>query len=315
MNKQQTIAQTVSLSGVGLHSGQPVTLAIHPAPAGTGIIFVRNTQGGQEHCPATIHHLRPINLCTTLGVNGFKIQTVEHVLSALAGLEIDNAFIELDAEEVPAVDGSAAPFVELIHRAGIVSQEAPRTYLKIIHPIKIQKEDRTLTVLPSVLPKVSYSIEYAHPLIQRQTYEFEWTPAEFQRSIASARTFAFSKEVEWLWSVGLGRGGTLDNTLVFSDTDLLNEDGFRFPDECVRHKILDLIGDLSLLGIPVIGHFIADRTGHSAHAEMVKAILDQPSAWILLNAEDEEHPIHCHKISSSSLQHYKKQSQPACPSA
>ena len=276
MKQQQTIAQTVSLSGIGLHSGQAVTLAIHPAPVDTGVIFIRNTHVGREHCPASIEHLRPIDLCTTLGTNGFKIQTVEHILSALAGLEIDNVFIELDGEEVPAVDGSAAPFVDLIHQAGIVSQESPRTYLKLIHPITVKDEERSLTALPSALPKISYSIEYPHPLIQRQTYEFEWTPAEFQRSIASARTFAFSKEVEWLWSRGLGIGGTLANTLVFSDTDLVNEGGLRFPNECVRHKVLDLIGDLSLLGMPVIAHFIADRTGHSTHAAMVKAILASP---------------------------------------
>lgn len=288
MRNQQTLAYSISLSGVGLHSGQPTTLTIHPAPVNTGVVFYQRTINEIHSCPASINHLRPMDLCTTIGLNGFQIQTVEHLLSALAGLEIDNAFLELNGNEVPAVDGSAAPFVERIQSVGAIKQDRPRTYLKIVQPLSVGSDTRSLTVYPSILPKISYSIDYPHPLIQHQTYIHDCSTVEFERNIAGARTFAFRDEVELLWSRGLGIGGSLDNTLVFSDTGLMNETGLRFHDECVRHKVLDLIGDLSLLGIPVIGHFVANRAGHSVHAQLVKAILDNPDAWILLNASDEE---------------------------
>ena len=291
MRNQKTLAYSTTLSGVGLHSGQPATLTIHPAPVGTGVVFYQKTTEAVHSCPAYIKHLRPMDLCTTIGLNGFQIQTVEHVLSALAGLEIDNAYLELDGTEVPAVDGSAAPFVNLIHSAGAIEQDQPRTYLKIVRPLSVGDDHRSLTVYPSILPKISYSIDYPHPLIQRQSYVHDCSVTEFQKNIAGARTFAFRHEVEFLWSRGLGIGGSLDNTLVLSETGLMNESGFRFHDECVRHKVLDLIGDLSLLGIPVIGHFVADRAGHSVHAQLVKAILDNPDAWILLNTSDEDRSL------------------------
>lgn len=288
MQYQHTLAHPTSISGVGLHSGQPATLTMHPAPVGTGVVFYQKTSSEVHTCPAYIKHLRPMDLCTTIGINGFQIQTVEHLLSALAGLEVDNAYLELDGNEIPAVDGSAAPFVEVLQSTGLVKQSQLRTYLKIVHPISVGDDSRSLTVYPASLPKISYSIDYSHPLIQNQTYEYDCSSTEFQRNIAGARTFAFRHEVEYLWSRGLGIGGSLENTLVFSETDLLNDTGFRFHDECVRHKILDLVGDLSLLGIPVIGHFVADRGGHSLHAELVQAILENPDSWILLNASEEE---------------------------
>ena len=288
MQHQHTLSRSTSLSGVGLHSGHQATLTLHPAPVGTGVVFYQKATGEVHTCPAYIKHLRPTDLCTTIGINGFQIQTVEHVLSALAGLEIDNAYLELDGNEIPAVDGSAAPFVEVIQSAGVVKQDQLRTYLKIVHPISVGDDSRSLTVYPSPLPKISYSIDYPHPLIQQQTYTHDCSITEFQKNIAAARTFAFKHEVEYLWSRGLGIGGSLENTLVFSDTDLMNDTGFRFNNECVRHKVLDLLGDLSLLGMPVIGHFVADRGGHSLHAQLVKAILDNPDSWILLNAGQEE---------------------------
>jgi len=288
MRNQKTLAHPTTLSGVGLHSGQPATLTLHPAPVDTGVVFYQKTSNAIHSCPAYIHHLRPMDLCTTIGLNGFQIQTVEHVLSALAGLEVDNAYLELDGNEVPAVDGSAAPFVNLIQSVGAIDQYQPRTYLKIVRPLSVGNDSRSLTVYPSALPKISYTIDYPHPLIQQQTYIHDCSITEFQNNIAGARTFAFRHEVEFLWSRGLGIGGSLDNTLVLSETGLMNETGFRFRDECVRHKVLDLIGDLSLLGIPVIGHFVADRAGHNVHAQMVKAILENPDAWILLNAGDKE---------------------------
>ena len=298
MRNQKTLARPTSLSGIGLHSGQPASLTIHPAPADTGIVFYQKTTNAVHSCPAYIKHLRPMDLCTTIGLNGFQIQTVEHLLSALAGLEIDNAYLELDGNEVPAVDGSASPFVNLIQSVGALEQDLPRAYLKIVRPLSVGTDSRSLTVYPSALPKISYSIDYPHPLIQRQSYVHYGSVKDFQKNIAGARTFAFRHEVELLWSRGLGIGGSLDNTLVLSETGLMNESGFRFYDECVRHKVLDLIGDLSLLGVPIIGHFVADRAGHSVHAQMVKAILDNPDAWILLNASEEDRPSMVHAGSS-----------------
>jgi UDP-3-O-[3-hydroxymyristoyl] N-acetylglucosamine deacetylase len=297
MRNQKTLAHPTSLSGIGLHSGQPATLTLHPAPADTGVVFYQKTTNAVHSCPAYIKHLRPMELCTTIGLNGFQIQTVEHVLSALAGLEIDNAYLELDGNEVPAVDGSAGPFVNLIQSVGAVEQDLPRTYLKIVRPLSVGNDSRSLTVYPSALPKISYSIDYPHPLIQQQSYVHDCSVKEFQKNIAGARTFAFRQEVELLWSKGLGIGGSLDNTLVLSETGLMNESGFRFHDECVRHKVLDLIGDISLLGVPVIGHFVAHRAGHSVHAQMVKAILESPDAWILLNTSDEERSTMVHTAS------------------
>lgn len=285
MRFQHTLGQSISTSGIGLHSGQPSTLTLSPAPVDSGITFVRKGKNQQnEACQASLRNLKSMDLCTTIGANGFQVQTIEHVLSALWGMEIDNATIELDSEEVPARDGSAVPFVKLIQAAGQVPQERQRTYLKILKPLHVAHHNRSLSILPSPTAKITYSIDYAHSLIQQQTYEYDWTASEFMVNIAPARTFAFLAEVESLWTRGLGKGGSLENTVVFSDTGVLNQGGLRFPNECVRHKILDLIGDLALLGVPIIGHIIAKCSGHHLHTELVRTILDNPEAWTLLGS-------------------------------
>ena len=290
MQTQQTIGQSVSMSGVGLHSACPSQVTLSPAPPDNGIVFRRKVNSHVEMCQALIRNLRPVELCTAIGSNGFQIQTTEHVLSALWGLGIDNAFIDIDSEEVPAMDGSAAPFAQLIQLAGVVPQARPRTYLKIVEPIHIRNQNREISILPSPLPKITYTIDYNHPLIQQQTYEHEWSAWHFQTNIAEARTFAFSREIEALWDRGLGKGGSLDNTIVFSDSEdgILNEEELRFPDECVRHKILDLIGDMSLLGTHVVGHIIANKSGHDLHTQLVQTIMDNPDAWILLGPEKDQ---------------------------
>lgn len=280
--RQQTIEETISASGVGLHSGRPSKISLSPAPVDSGIVFRRKVNSHVETCQASIRNLRSTELCTVVGSNGFQIQTTEHVLSALWGLGIDNAFIDIDSEEVPAMDGSAAPFAKLIRLAGVLSQERPRTYLKIVEPIHIGEGKREMSILPSPFPKITYTIDYDHHLIRQQTYEHAWSTVDFETNIAQARTFAFSHEVEALWARGLGQGGSLDNTIVFSDAGIMNEEDLRFPDECVRHKVLDLIGDLSLLGIHVIGHIVAKCSGHQLHTQLVQAILDNPEAWTLV---------------------------------
>ncbi len=284
--RQQTIEQTISGSGVGLHSGRPSKVSLSPAPVDNGIVFRRKGSSHVETCQASIRNLRSTELCTVIGSNGFQIQTTEHVLSALWGLGIDNAFIDIDSEEVPAMDGSAAPFAKLIRLAGILPQERPKTYLKIVEPIHVGDGDRGISILPALFPKITYTIDYDHELIQQQTYEHEWSTVDFEANIAHARTFAFSHEVEALWARGLGQGGSLDNTIVFSDTGIMNEEALRFPDECVRHKVLDLIGDLSLLGIHVIGHIVGKCSGHRFHTQLVQAILDNPEAWTLIGPSE-----------------------------
>ena len=288
MRHQQTLAKSSFLSGIGLHSGHPTSLAIHPAPSNTGVIFVKHLAGHFQTCPATISCLGQTDHCTTLQANDFQIQTVEHILGALAGLEIDNAYVELQGSEIPAGDGSAAPFVDILQQCGISIQEEPRTYLKIVQPISVEDKYRSITVLPSALPHITYFIDFPHPLIQQQEYHHSCTALEFQKNIAGARTFAFRQEVEFLWSRGLGLGGSLYNTIVFSDTGLVNEDGLRFPNECIRHKVLDLIGDLSLLGLPIIGHVIAKCAGHALHTQLIQTILNNPDKWIILNAGEIE---------------------------
>lgn len=303
MRHQQTLAKSSFLSGIGLHSGNPVSLAIHPAPPNTGIVFVKHARDRFHLCPANISYLGNTDHCTTLQTMDFQIQTVEHVLSALAGLEIDNAYVELQGREIPAADGSAAPFVDLLHQGGIHIQEELRTYVKIIQPMRVEDGRRSITLLPSALPRITYVIDFPHPLIQQQEYRHNCTPHEFHKNIARARTFAFKKEVEFLWSRGLGLGGSLHNTVVFSDDGLINEDELRFSNECVRHKILDFIGDIALLGMPVIGHFIAHRAGHFLHTQLIQAILTNPDKWIMLNAGtlEKEHLLHGNTLPASAL--------------
>ncbi len=284
MRNQQTISKSAFLSGIGLHSGNPSSIAIHSAPANTGIVFVKHVENSIQSCPANIAYLGQTDHCTSLESDTLQVQTVEHVLSALAGLEIDNAYVELQGQEIPAADGSAQPFVDILQESTIVSQDAPRSYIKIVEPITVQDGRRSITVAPAALPSISYFIDFPHPLIQQQEYVHSGTALDFQKNIASARTFAFRKEVEFLWSRGLGLGGSLHNTIVFSDIGLVNEEELRFTDECVRHKVLDLIGDLALLGIPVIGHFTAKYAGHTLHTQLVQAIKDNPDKWILLNS-------------------------------
>lgn len=285
MRNQQTLGSAVTCSGVGLHSGQATSITLWPAPPDTGVVFINRKKGVDTYLPASIEHRIPTELCTAISGNGFQIQTVEHLLSALSGLHVDNVFIEVSASEVPVMDGSAAPFVRLIQSAGIVPQDRKQPFLKIMAPIEVTEGSKHVRIEPSSIPRITYSIHYEHPLIKTQTYAYDCSVSAFENEIAKARTFGFLYEVQALWARGLGKGGTLDNTVVLSDDGIVNESGLRFDDEFVRHKILDLIGDFSLLGVPVIGHIVANRSGHALHTRLVQQILTQPEKWVLLNAE------------------------------
>ena len=275
-------------------------MTLRPAPPNTGVVFVNRNGHAGATLTASVKHLVPTELCTAISGNGFQVKTIEHVLAALAGLNIDNIYVELDAGEAPVMDGSSAPFVRLIQSAGIIPQSKRQAYLKMTRPLEVVDGSRRVRIEPSATPRITYTIQYDHPLIQTQTYSYEHSAQAFESEIAEARTFGFLQEVEALWARGLGRGGNLENTVVLSNDGILNESGLRFADEFVRHKVLDLIGDFSLLGVPFIGHLIGDRSGHALHTRLVKQILDHPECWVLLNADHSLSSAESHPALSAS---------------
>jgi UDP-3-O-[3-hydroxymyristoyl] N-acetylglucosamine deacetylase len=284
MSAQRTLRRSVSCTGIGLHSGNKVTLSLKPAPADYGIRFQRSDLGGLE-IPATVTHLGGIQYQTGLTREAVSVETVEHLLSALTALGIDNAIVELNHPEVPIMDGSAAPFVYLINEAGVKRLTAPRRYLKVLRPISLTQGDKRIALYPSDHFKVTYSISFDHPLLRHQTRTMKITDETFVEEIAPARTFGFLKEVEMLRQRGLALGGSLDNAIVIGETSVLNN-SLRFEDEFVRHKILDVIGDLTLVGYPVIGHLVAHRGGHALHTAFAARILEETDAWRLVEAPE-----------------------------
>jgi UDP-3-O-[3-hydroxymyristoyl] N-acetylglucosamine deacetylase len=277
---QQTIKRQISCAGIGLHSGQKVTLTLKPAAADTGIRF-RRTDLGIE-IPATVEHVSAVQYATVLGRDGATVETVEHLLAALVATGIDNIVVELSQREVPIMDGSSAPFLFLLQEAGVKRLSTARQYLKVLKPLQIASGDKRIAVYPSDHFKVSYTISFDHPLLRHQTRTERITEQSFGEHIASARTFGFLKEVEWLRQQGLALGGSLDNAIVIGDTGVLN--ALRFEDEFVRHKILDVIGDLALVGYPVIGHVVAHRAGHALHTELGRALLADRESWCLVDS-------------------------------
>ena len=281
MDAQRTIRRHISCVGIGLHSGNKVNLTLKPAPADFGIRF-RRTDLGDHEVPATVHNLAGIQLATGLARNEVSVETVEHLLAALVSVGIDNVIVELNSPEVPIMDGSAAPFIYLIHEAGLKRLNAPKRFLKIVRPIALSRGDKRIALYPSDHFKVTYSISFDHPLLRHQTRTMQISEESFIEEIAPARTFGFLKEVEMLRQRGLALGGSLDNAIVLGDTGPLNP--LRFEDEFVRHKILDVIGDLTLVGYPVIGHLVAHRGGHALHTAFAARILEETDAWRLVDA-------------------------------
>ncbi len=279
MDKQRTLKEATSCVGIGLHSGRKVSLALRPAPADTGIVFCRLDEN-HLRIPATVEYLSHINHATCLARDGVRIETVEHLLAALCALGIDNVFIDLDGPEVPIMDGSAAPFIYLIHEAGIRHLPAARTVIKLTSPLTVSHEGRFVAAYPSDTLRLSYTINFNHPLLRHQEYSTEIDEANFIDEIAPARTFGFLKDVEIMRQRGLALGGSLDNAVVLGETGVLNNP-LRFPDEFVRHKVLDLLGDLVLLGKPIHAHVVAMRAGHELHTQLVQSILDSKDSWEL----------------------------------
>ena len=279
MDAQRTLRRAISCVGIGLHSGNKVNLTLKPAVADFGIRF-RRTDLGNHEVPATVNNLAGIQLATGLAINEVSVETVEHLLAALVSVGIDNLIVELNSPEVPIMDGSAAPFIYLIHEAGVKRLQTPRKYLKIVRPIAISRGDKRIALYPSDHFKVTYSISYDHPLLRHQSRTLRITEESFVEELAPARTFTFLKDVEMLRQNGLALGGSLDNAIVLGETGVLNS--LRFEDEFVRHKILDVIGDMALVGFPIIGHLVAHRGGHALHTAFAAKVLEDTEAWRLV---------------------------------
>ena len=278
--REQTIADSIEFSGIGLHTGELATLRIFPAAAGKGIIFRRVDLDNFE-LRADVASVARVAYATTLMNRGVWISTVEHLLSALYGVGIDNAYVELDNFEVPILDGSALPYVEAIARVGIVQQNRFRQYLRITKEFVLNEGEKTLGIYPSNRFSIKYDIDFAHPLIGQQSLDVEFTGTNYADSIAPARTFGFYDEVEKLQSSGLVRGGSLDNAIVLTETGMLNDTSLRFPDEFVRHKTLDLLGDFALIGQPVLGRLVANKAGHALHTRFAGELLASTSHWTI----------------------------------
>jgi len=276
---QTTLASSISTSGHGLHTGEPVHMTLLPASAYTGYVF-RRTDLNNFEIQAAPQYVARVSYATTLMRQGVMIATVEHLLAALAGAHIDNCVIELDSLEVPILDGSAEPFIEMIEAAGTTTLEAPRQFLRVLKKVEVADGNRRMSISPASKFSLSCLIEFAHPMIGTQRRDIEIHDGQFAQHLAAARTFGRLDEVEALRNLGLARGGSLENAIVLTpEGGIMNREGLRFVDEFVRHKMLDIIGDLALFGMPILGHVDAERTGHGVHTALVARVLRDDSAW------------------------------------
>ncbi|MCP4350194.1 MAG: UDP-3-O-acyl-N-acetylglucosamine deacetylase [Desulfobacterales bacterium] len=277
--QQRTIAKPVSCSGLGLHSGKEVNLTIKPAPINHGIKFTRTDL---LNCPAISAHFNMVvdtSLATVIGYDGFIVSTIEHLMASFAGLSIDNAIVEIDDYEVPVMDGSAGPFTSLIRSAGIKEQAGPKCYFVIKEPIELKENERSVAVYPAQKRQITCTIDFDHPMVKKQSYSVEVSDDVFEHEISSARTFGFLHEYEYMKRFGLARGGSLDNAVVLGKDNVVNDGGLRFQDEFVRHKLLDCIGDFSLIGMPILGHIVANKSGHAFNHAFLKKFFAEKKSW------------------------------------
>lgn len=281
MKMQHTLKDIIEFSGIGLHTGRPVNVRITPAEAGTGIRFVRKDLPGTSSIKAVSANVISTSYATTIGVKGASVSTIEHLMAAFYGMGVDNAVVELDGPEVPIMDGSAVDFIGMIESSGLKPLPALRQYLVVKKPIRVSEDDKYIFLLPpdDMEFTIDYSIDFAHPFLNKQSFAGLFSRDVFRKEVGRARTFGFLKDVEALRANGLARGGSLENAIVISDTEILNEGGLRYPDEFVRHKVLDMMGDIALVGAPVIGQLIAYRSGHSLNHKLAQKVLDAPGRW------------------------------------
>ena len=281
MIRQRTLKTIVRATGVGLHTGRKVSMALRPAPIDTGIVFCRSDLPGNPGVPAHALNVRETTLATVLEKDGVRVSTVEHLMSAFFGLGIDNAFVDVSAEEVPIMDGSAGTFVFLLQQAGVEEQAAAKRYIRVLRTVEVEKGDKRVRLEPFHGFKVGFEIEFDHPVFEasQTTVEVDFAQVSYVREISRARTFGFTQDVETMRSRGLGRGGSLDNAVVIDDFRVLNADGLRMDDEFVMHKALDAVGDLYLVGRPLIGAFHGHKSGHELNNLLVRKLLAEKSAW------------------------------------
>jgi UDP-3-O-[3-hydroxymyristoyl] N-acetylglucosamine deacetylase len=287
-SRQRTISKEISCTGIGLHSGKKVGLIIKPAHPDTGITFERIDTSEICSIKASFDNVIKTNMATSIGFNGYGVSTIEHLMAAFFGMGIDNALVQIDGEEVPIMDGSAAPFVFLINNAGITIQDSFKKFLLVKKPVKVVDGNRFVHLYPSNELKITYKIDFDHPLIKDQSFEMTFSKSDFVREISKARTFGFLRDVQTLRDNGLAKGGSLDNAIVVDEFRVLNEDGLRYKNEFVRHKLLDFLGDLAILGYTVIGHFVAERSGHSLNQELLRKFMSQEKCWEILQFKEED---------------------------
>ncbi len=289
MRLQRTLKREVDFDGIGLHTGRYSRVCLKPAPRDTGILFIRKDR--ELAIKASIGSVTDTAFATTLGLNGSKIKTVEHILAALAGLGIDNAYIEVTGPEIPILDGSSLELTGLILKGGIAKQSKKRPYIRITTPVVLTDGHAEIAAFPHDGRRITYRIHFNHHLLGEQQLSLDLTEESFAMEIAPARTFGFLKDVEYLKANGFAKGGSIDNAIILGESGILNSTGLRFKDEFVRHKILDLIGDLSLLGFPIHGHIIANKSGHTTNLKFLKKLLSHPDYWVLESAEISQQPV------------------------
>ncbi|MDK2777208.1 MAG: UDP-3-O-acyl-N-acetylglucosamine deacetylase [Pseudomonadota bacterium] len=293
MIPQRTLKNTIRATGVGLHSGEKVYLTLKPAPVNTGIVFRRTDLDPVVDIPANALNVGETTLSTTLVKEHARVDTVEHLLSAMAGLGIDNAIVELSAQEVPIMDGSSGPFVFLVQSAGIAEQNVPKRFIRIKRKVEVKEGDKIASFLPYDGFKVSFEIDFDHPVFKQsvQKASLDFSSTSYVKEVSRARTFGFTKDLEYMRSKNLALGGSVKNAIVVDDYRVLNEDGLRYDDEFVKHKILDAVGDLYLLGHSLIGEFIGYKSGHGLNNKLLRELLQQEDAWEFVEFAEESAPI------------------------
>lgn len=290
MIKQRTLKQAAKVTGIGLHSGKKVTLTLRPAPANTGIIYARTDLEPVVYFPASAESIRDTQLCTCMiNDEGVRISTVEHLNAAMSALGLDNLIVEVDAAEIPIMDGSSSPFIYLLLDAGIEEQDAPKKFIRIKESVRVEEGDKWAEFKPySHGLKLDFTIDFTHPMITKEVrnYKMEFSAQHFIQQLSRARTFTFMKDVEYLQSIGLALGGSLDNAIVLDEYRILNEEGLRFKDELVRHKMLDAVGDLFMCGYNILGDFKAYKSGHGLNNKLLRAVLANENAWEFVTFDD-----------------------------
>jgi len=281
MLKQRTLKKAISATGVGLHNGEKVTLTLRPAAPDTGIVFTRVDLPQPNEIKATPHAVHDTRMCSALEVNGARVATVEHLMSALAGLGVDNVYIDVNASEIPIMDGSSGPFVYLLQEAGIAEQAVAKKFIRIKKTVEVIEGDKWVRFEPYHGFKIDFTIHFTHPVFEHSgnNVKIDFAADSYIKEISRARTFGFMHEVEYLRSNGLARGGSLDNAIVLDEYRVLNSDGLRYDDEFAKHKVLDAIGDLYMLGHPILGAFYAYKSGHALNNQLLRALLQDESAW------------------------------------